>query len=121
MQALSEELVRNVYVRKVDVEQNKIPQQPILVDFIEAMKFNESLVNINLTGNVGYTENVKSKVALCLLKNMDILKAQQVPIRISWIDFKQIKVLDEQLDEFVKDFIFAEEESFLSRDGNKET
>lgn len=44
-----------------------------------------------------------------------------MPIKVSWIDVKQIKVLDEQLDEFVKGFTFAEEESFLSRDGNKET
>ena len=120
MQALSEQLTTDIYVRKIDLEKNKIKEEDILIEFIESIKFNESLININFQGNIGHTETVKNKVALCLLKNLDILKSQRVPIRKSWIDLTQIQILNDQLDEFVQGFTFADEESFFSKDGNRE-
>ena len=68
----------------------------------------------------GTTTTVKHQLALCLLKNMEILKNNQVQIKASWIDLKQIDVLDDELNGFMVGFSFAEEQSSLSRDGNKE-
>lgn len=99
---------------------NKIPEQPVLVNLIEAMRMNESLINIDLSSNPGCTKTVKHQLALCLLKNMDILKNASIPIKATWLDPKQIEVLDEQLNEFLQGFSFVEEASFMSKDGNRE-
>ena len=120
MQALAGQLTSDIYVRKIDLEKNKIQESDILGEFLEALKFNESLVNVNFAGNAGHTHTVKEKVALCLLKNLDLLKSDQVPIRSSWIDTNQIKVIQDQLDEFVEGFTYAEEEAYMTRGGNRE-
>ena len=73
----------------------------ILGPLIEAMGYNESLVNAKLEGNVGLTKTAKHKVALCLLKNLEIIKNENITIKGAWLDLKQIEVLDDQLDEFL--------------------
>ena len=93
----------------------------ILGPLIEAMSYNESLVNVKLVGNVGHTSTAKHKIALCLLKNLEIIKNENITIKSAWLDLKQIEVLDDQLDEFLQGFSFVEKEvSFLSKDGNRE-
>lgn len=51
---------------------------------------------------------------------METLKNNNVQIKASWIDLKQIEVLDDQLNEFMQGFSFAEEHSVMSKDGNRE-
>ena len=48
-----------MYVRKIDVSDNKIPEQPVLALLIDALRLNESIVNFNLSGNPGHTARVK--------------------------------------------------------------
>ena len=50
---------------------------------------------------------------------MDILKNTGVPIKASWLDLRQIEVLNEQLNEFMQGFSFVEEQSSFSKDGNR--
>lgn len=119
MEALTEELPTDIYVRKIDLRYNKITESQILGPFIESMYINESILNIDFSFNSGHTDTVKQKVALCLLKNMDIVKKSAVPIKSAWLDIKQIQVLDEQLNAFMKEFSFVED-SFLSRDASRE-
>ena len=88
MVALYEEITTDIYVRKIDISHNKIPEEPIINGLIESMRYNESLVNIGLEGNPGLTENVRHKLALSLLKNMDIMKTNATPIRASWLNLK---------------------------------
>ena len=93
----------------------------ILGPLVEAMSYNESLVNVKLVGNIGHTSTAKHKIALCLLKNLEIIKNENITIKSAWLDLKQIEVLDDQLDEFLQGFSFVEKEvSFLSKDGNRE-
>ena len=119
MEALTEELQGDIYVRKIDLRHNKITETQILGPFVESMLINESLLNIDFSFNTGHTEAVKQKIALCLLKNKEIVKSSGVPIRASWINLKQIEVLDEHLNAFTKGFSFVED-SFLSKDANQE-
>ena len=48
------------------------------------------------------------------------MKEQGEPLKPSWVDLKLLEVLDDQLNEFVQGYSFAEESSFLSKDGTKE-
>ena len=75
---------------------------------------------MNLVGNSGHTTFIKEKLALCLLKNMELMQRADEPVKSSWIDYKQIEILDSKLNEFMQDFNFAEEASCISRDGNKQ-
>lgn len=59
VEALSENIPNDIYVRKIDVSDNKIPEQPVLALLIDALRLNESLVNFNLSGNPGHTARVK--------------------------------------------------------------
>ena len=109
IEMLSENLPNDIYVRKIDVSHNKIPEEPILLHLVDALKVNESVINFDLAENPGHTASVKKKLALCMLKNMEITKNMGAPIKPSWINLKQIEVLDSQLNEFVQGFSFAEE------------
>ena len=59
IEALSENIPNDIYVRKIDVSNNKIPEQPILSILIDALRINESLVNLDISGNPGCTSIVK--------------------------------------------------------------
>ena len=59
VEALSENIPNDIYVRKIDVSENKIPEQPVLAHLIDALRLNESLVNFDMTGNPGCTATVK--------------------------------------------------------------
>ena len=69
--------------------------------------------------NPGHSAKVKEKVALCLLKNMEVVKSAEEPIRAAWLDLNQISVLEDQLNTFVQGFSFIED-SFLSNGGTEE-
>ena len=51
---------------------------------------------------------------------MEVMQRADEPVKPSWIDYKQIEVLDCKLNEFIEGFNFAEEASNLSKDGGKE-
>ena len=74
VEILSENIANDIYIRKIDVSDNKIPEEPILTNLVQSLQLNESLVNFNFNGNPGFTADAKHKIALCLLKNMEILK-----------------------------------------------
>mmetsp|Transcript_17377 Transcript_17377/g.21934 ORF Transcript_17377/g.21934 Transcript_17377/m.21934 type:complete len:179 (-) Transcript_17377:1091-1627(-) len=76
IELLAQEVATDPYVRKLDLSYNSITMEDALAGpFIEAMKLNESAINVNLVGNKGFTAAVKGKLALCLLKNLEIYKA----------------------------------------------
>jgi len=47
MEALTEELPTDIYVRKIDLRHNKITEPQILGSFVESLRINESLLNID--------------------------------------------------------------------------
>lgn len=94
------EIATDEYVRSIDLSFNRIPQGPLKTALVEGLKVNESIVNIKLEENVGYTTNVKRQIALCILKNMEIYKAKGQAIKPHWIDMKQIDILDDQINDF---------------------
>ena len=59
MEALTEELPTDIYVRKIDLRYNKITESQILGPFIESMYINESILNIDFSFNSGHTDTVK--------------------------------------------------------------
>lgn len=104
MELLADEVASDEYVRKLDLSHNKIPEEPIANAFIGGMRFNESLVNVDLKGNKGLTTDVKRQLALCLLKNLEIYKASGQAIKPTWIDMTQLEILDDQMKGFIQEF-----------------
>lgn len=90
MQCLTEQLPTEQYLRRIDLSFNKISEPMILGAFIDALTTNQSLINLDLSENPGHTTEVKEKVALCLLKNMEVVKNAEEPIRPAWLDPNQI-------------------------------
>ncbi len=74
-EALALEIQTDEYVRRIDISHNKIPQDALKNELVDAMKHNESIVNMDLEGNIGFTAGIKHQLALCLMKNMETYKA----------------------------------------------
>ena len=49
------------------------------------LKENTSLVNVDILANPGCNEKVRKQIALCLLKNLEVMRRQGVEIRDEWI------------------------------------
>lgn len=45
-----------------------------MANLVPALETNTSLLNFDLKGNSGYTDKVKKRIALCLLKNLENMK-----------------------------------------------
>ena len=110
VESLAQAITTDPYVRKIDISHNSITNEDVLLGpFIEAMKSNESLINVDLKGNKGSTAEVKRQLALCLLKNLEIYKATGQAIKPSWLDLKQLEPLDGQISQLMEGFSLAEE------------
>ena len=56
IEGLSDELSTDPYLRKIDLSYNAFTMEEFLAGpFIEAMKINESVINLSLHGNKGFT------------------------------------------------------------------
>lgn len=62
---------------------NCIEDFKVLVKY--GLKENTSLVNVDIIGNPGCTEKIRKQVALCLLKNLELIKRQGIEIKDEWI------------------------------------
>jgi len=47
---------------------------------------NESIIHLDLRENTGYTAQVQKKIALSLIKNIELAKTRNEPLRGSWLD-----------------------------------
>jgi hypothetical protein len=61
-------------------------EQDSLKEFIKyALKENNALVNFEVGDNPGCNEKYKKQIALCLLRNLEVMKRNNVEIRDDWI------------------------------------
>ena len=51
---------------------NAIEDFKVLIKY--GLKENTSIVNVDIFGNPGCTEKVRKQIALCLLKNLEVMK-----------------------------------------------
>ena len=98
------EIQTDEYVRRIDLSHNKIPQVALKDELVNAMKHNESIVNMDLEGNIGFTAGIKHQLALCLMKNMEVYKANGQAVKSQWIDMRQIDVLDDEMKGLVQSY-----------------
>lgn len=59
IEILAENIGNDIYVRKIDVSDNRIPEQPVLHGLIDSLRLNESLVNFDISSNPGCTSAVR--------------------------------------------------------------
>jgi hypothetical protein len=83
MDHLGRILRNDTYTRKIDLRDNAInsPDDVLNKDFIAGLYTNDTLLNIDLRSNKGYSGEAKRKLALCMIKNIDKARQSQVPIK----------------------------------------
>jgi len=77
--AFSKFIDTDEYLRVIDMSNNLIKEDSIISDLIPSLRFNKSLTNFDLRENPGYTRKVRKLTALCLLRNIDLLKKAELP------------------------------------------
>jgi hypothetical protein len=77
--AFSKFIDSDEYLRVIDMSNNLISEESILSDLIPSLRFNKTLTNFDLRDNPGYTRKVRKLTALCLLRNIDLLKKAELP------------------------------------------
>ncbi|CDW87947.1 UNKNOWN [Stylonychia lemnae] len=72
------------FIKMVDLQGNRFQQQDIkqLIKF--SLRENTSLVSIDVQNNPGCTEKYKKQIALCLLKNIEMMKRDGIELKEEW-------------------------------------
>jgi hypothetical protein len=70
-------------LKVVDISNNCIEDFKVLVKY--GLKENTSLVNVDILGNPGCNQKTRKQIALCLLKNLEIIKRSGIELKEEWI------------------------------------
>jgi hypothetical protein len=93
-------LQHDEYIKVLDLRKNLISSQimndTVNFDFIKSIQRNESLTNIDLRGNEGFNKQVKFKLSLLMIRNIDKLREQGVLVQEPWIN-KNVLMLNETI------------------------
>ena len=65
-------------------------------DFVKSLQRNESITNIDLRGNQGFNKNIKFKLSLLMIRNIDKLRENGILVHNAWIN-KNILMLNETI------------------------
>ena len=111
MEKLGRVLKHDRYCRKLDLCANSIKESDVLGEFMTSFFANETILNIDFRENSGYTPVVQKKVALTLLKNIEIARERQGAVKASWIDPEILQLSKRESNHIVAKLnIVAEEE-----------
>jgi len=75
-EAFSKFIDSDEYLRVIDFSNNLMSEEVIESELIPSLRFNKTLTNFDLRDNPGYSKRVRKLTALCLLRNIDLLKKQ---------------------------------------------
>lgn len=73
------------FTKVIDIAGNKIGEDGVKSLIKHALLNNVSLINLDVRVNPGATEKMRKQIALCLLRNIERLRAQSVNIRKDWL------------------------------------
>jgi hypothetical protein len=71
-------------LRKLDLRFNQI--KALDEEFLANLHANESVICLDLRENKVYTDQIKKRIALDLIKNIDVAKKSRALISPSWLD-----------------------------------
>lgn len=66
-------------MRVIDFSYNSIPTEAMEDYILPSLRTNKTLTNVDLRENPGFNKKIKKLSALILLRNIDILKKQELP------------------------------------------
>jgi hypothetical protein len=66
------------------------------LDFIDTLKRNESLTNIDMRNNLGFDQEIKFKLSLIMLRNIDKLRSSGIMVQGNWLN-RDVLMLNETL------------------------
>ena len=88
------------YLRTLDLRKNKFSTAILSdtqdIDFIKALQRNESLTNVDFRQNEGFNKQIKFKLSLIMIRNIDSLRAKGIFIQGSQLN-KDVLMLDETI------------------------
>ena len=74
------------YCRKLDIRKNNITETLMTDEFFQCLYCNETLINLDIRDNPRISRESLRKVALILLKNVEIAKKQLTLLSKGWLD-----------------------------------
>ena len=88
------------YLRVLDLRKNKMTTAAVLettnYDLIKTLKVNESITNIDLRENEGFNKQLKFKLSLIMIRNIDLLRSKGTQVSGSWFN-KHVLMLNETI------------------------
>lgn len=97
IESLSVILRNDKYCRKIDLSHNHFKSQDFNEEFFSNLHSNETMINLDFRNNEGFGFDVKKRIALILLKNVEILKKKKVPVLQSWLDRDTLLLTNKEL------------------------
>jgi hypothetical protein len=88
------------YLRVLDLRHNKFTAavlQDSKLDFVTQICQNESITNLDLRLNEGLTKDVKFRLSLMMIRNIDRLRKQGTMVNPEWLN-KDVLMLKETLE-----------------------
>ena len=76
--ALSKAIYVDEYLRVLDLSHNSFSEDCLREDLLPSLRHNNTITNLDLRDNPGYKMKIRKLSALCLLRNIDILKNKGV-------------------------------------------
>ena len=83
IESLSKCIRYDRFIKVIDMSCNQIDDFKILIKL--GLKENTSLVNVDIIGNPGCNEKTRKQIALCLLKNLELIRRSGIEIKDEWI------------------------------------
>jgi hypothetical protein len=68
----------------IDLRYNDLEEEDLL-HFLKAFRQNDSILTVDIRHNPGHTENIKKRLALCLLKNIEVNYKNNKIIKKQWV------------------------------------
>ena len=69
----------------IDVQGNRFEHEGLKGLIKNALRENQSLIALDITNNPGCNEKFRKQVALCLLKNIEFMRSNDIEIKEEWI------------------------------------
>lgn len=92
LEALSNCLKYDRFIKVIDLSSNLITE-PALKYFVKhSLAENITLVSFSAARNPGYTDKLRKRIALCLLKNLEAYKQSGVEVKEEWVKSENLAV-----------------------------
>lgn len=109
------------YCRKLDLRKNLISESFLTEEFFKCFNCNETIINLDIRENIDISRESLRKVALILLKNVEIAKKSKTLLSKGWLDRGVLMLTKQEWPALVRglNILIKEEEQTASSENKK--